>query len=244
MKRSLNIGLLGYGKMGKAVEQEAVQRGHTIVAKIDQDNWDDLKELSPTRVDAIIEFTHPASFDRNFRQVTDLGIPLVSGTTGWYEQEATYRSILDERAGAFLFASNFSIGVNILFKLNQRLAELMNPYDAYDPFIEEQHHRYKADGPSGTAHTLARDLMTRLDRKTVVSDAALRNRAPEGNELSVGFIRAGEIIGKHEVTYTSDIDKVSITHEAYNRRGFALGAVVAAEWLVGKKGFYEFGEVI
>ncbi|MEO1416274.1 MAG: 4-hydroxy-tetrahydrodipicolinate reductase [Bacteroidota bacterium] len=244
MKRSLNIGLLGYGKMGKAVEQEAVQRGHTIVVKIDQDNWDDLKGLSSAHVDAIIEFTHPASFDQNFRQVADLGIPLVSGTTGWYEQEATYRSILTEKEGAFLFASNFSIGVNILFKLNQRLAELMNAYDAYDPFIEEQHHRYKADGPSGTAHTLARDLMVKLDRKTVVSDASLRNRAPQAEELSVGFTRAGEIIGKHEVTYTSDIDRISITHEAYNRRGFAVGAVIAAEWLVGKKGFYEFSEVI
>ncbi|MEL6133724.1 MAG: 4-hydroxy-tetrahydrodipicolinate reductase [Bacteroidota bacterium] len=240
----LKIGLLGYGKMGKAVAHEAQARGHEIVAKIDQDNWEELKLLRPQQVDVMIEFTHPDSFDQNFRQVIDAGIPLVSGTTGWYEEEVSYRKLVEEKEGAFLFASNFSIGVNILFKLNQRLAELMNPYDAYDPFIEEQHHRYKADGPSGTAHTLARDLIAKLDRKEKVADASLRHRAPHASELSVGFTRAGEIIGKHEVTYTSSIDRVSITHEAYNRRGFALGAVVAAEWLNGKKGFFEFQDVI
>lgn len=236
----LKIALLGYGKMGKAVEKEAVARGHQIVAKIDQDNWKDIHELNPENCDAIIEFTHPQSFDKNIHAVMDLGLPLVSGTTGWYEHIDAYRELVEKKEGTFMYASNFSIGVNILFKLNRQLAEWMNRYAQYDPFIEEQHHRHKADGPSGTAHTLARDLIERVDRKASVGDASLRERAPREDELSVGFIRGGEIIGRHKVAYTSDIDTISIEHHAHNRRGFALGAVVAAEWLQGNKGFFEF----
>lgn len=236
----LKIALLGYGKMGKAVEQEALKRGHEVVARIDQDNWEDIHQLSAKTCNAVIEFTHPTSFDRNFHAIMDLGIPMVSGTTGWYEKMESYHSLVVEKGGSFLYASNFSIGVNILFKLNRQLADWMNRYQQYDPFIEEQHHRHKADGPSGTAFTLARDLMDRLDRKTRVADAELKERAPNDEELSVGFIRGGEIIGRHKVSYTNDIDTISIEHHAHNRRGFALGAVVAAEWLQGKKGFFEF----
>ena len=227
----LNIALLGYGKMGKAVEQEALLRGHEIVAKIDQDNWEDIRKLSPQNCHAIIEFTHPASFDKNFGAALELGIPLVSGTTGWYEKIKDYQARVREANGAFIYASNFSVGVNVLFKLNRHLAELMNRYGDYDPFIEEQHHRYKADGPSGTAFTLARDLIERVDRKNKVGGAELRHRAPEEDELSVGFIRGGEIIGRHKVSYTSGLVTISIEHTAHTRRGFALGAVIAAEWL-------------
>ncbi|MCI4667487.1 MAG: 4-hydroxy-tetrahydrodipicolinate reductase [Bacteroidia bacterium] len=236
----LKIALLGYGRMGKAVEKEALERGHRIVAKLDQDNWDDLKKLTPDNCDGIIEFTHPESFDRNIHAVMGQKLPLVSGTTGWYERIQSYQDLVSGEDGAFLYASNFSVGVNLLFKLNRRLAELMNRYDQYDPFIEEQHHRYKADGPSGTAFTLARDLIERIDRKESVAGEDLRNRAPKDEELSVGFIRSGEIIGRHKVAYTSDIDTLSIEHHAHNRRGFALGAVIALEWLQGKKGFHEF----
>lgn len=226
--------------MGKAVEKEAVERGHEVVARIDQDNWEEIHKLSPGNCDAVIEFTHPHSFDKNIRAVMERGLPLVSGTTGWYEKMDHYQVLVEKNGGAFLYASNFSIGVNILFKLNRHLAEWMNRYEQYDPFIEEQHHRYKADGPSGTAFTLVRDLIGGLDRKSRVADASLRERAPEKDELSVGFIRGGEIVGRHRVSYTSDIDTISIEHHAHNRRGFALGAVIAAEWLVGKQGFWEF----
>ena len=142
-----------------------------------------------------------------------------------------------------MFSSNFSIGVNILFKLNRELARIMNQYPEYDCFIEERHHRHKADGPSGTAHSLASQVLEELDRKTAITDASIRHRPPQPVELSVGFIRSGEIIGRHQVTYTSDIDEITLFHSAHNRRGFALGAVVAAEWMRGKKGFYEFSDI-
>ncbi|MEO0899890.1 MAG: 4-hydroxy-tetrahydrodipicolinate reductase [Bacteroidota bacterium] len=236
----LKIALLGYGRMGKAVEQEALKRGHEIVAKIDLNNFEDLQQLHSDNCDAVIEFTHPDSFDRNIKAVMNRGLALVSGTTGWYDQMESYQQLVEEKKGSFLYASNFSVGVNVLFKLNRTLADMMNAYGQYDPFIEEQHHRHKADGPSGTAHTLARDLMERIDRKTKVNGPELRNRAPQDDELSVGFTRAGEIIGRHKVVYTSDIDDIIIEHNAHNRRGFALGAVLAAEWLQAKQGFYEF----
>jgi len=240
----LKLALIGYGRMGKAVEQEALQRGHEIIAKIDKDNRDELNNLGAEGCDAVIEFTHPQSFEGNFEVITDQGLPLVTGTTGWYEDMDKYRRRIKEKEGAFLYASNFSIGVNILFKLNRRLARLMNPYQQYDPFIEEQHHRYKSDGPSGTAHTLARDLIERLDRKSTLAGEELRDRAPREDELSVGFVRSGEIIGRHKVSYHSEIDSLSIEHVAHNRRGFALGAVVGAEWLADKKGFYEFIDIL
>ncbi|MEM8889932.1 MAG: dihydrodipicolinate reductase C-terminal domain-containing protein, partial [Bacteroidota bacterium] len=142
-----------------------------------------------------------------------------------------------------MYSSNFSVGVNVLFLLNQKLAQLMNSYPEYDVFIEEQHHRYKADAPSGTAVSLSKQVLEGLDRKDRIATDALLNRAPEPEELSVGYIRSGEIIGRHKVSYTSAIDEISIEHKAHNRRGFALGAVIAAEWMQGKKGFYSFTEL-
>lgn len=239
----MRIALLGYGKMGKAIEQEALARGHEIVAKIDKDNQGDLDKLTADTCEVIIEFTHPASFFPNLKKVSVLGIPLVSGTTGWYDRMEEVEKTVKDAGSAFLYSSNFSIGVNVLFLLNQRLAQLMNQYPEYDCFVEEQHHRYKADAPSGTAVRLSKDIIQDLDRKAVVATDALLNRAPKPEELSVGYIRSGEIIGRHKVSYTSEIDEISIEHKAHNRRGFALGAVIAAEWLKGKKGFYSFSEL-
>lgn len=239
----MRIVLLGYGKMGKAIEQEAVARSHEIVAKIDKDNHGDLDKLSEDTCDVVIEFTHPDSFFPNLDKVSQLGIPLVSGTTGWYDRMQEVEDKVKANDASFLYSSNFSIGVNVLFLLNQRLAQLMNQYPEYDCFVEEQHHRYKADAPSGTAVSLSTDIIAGLDRKTVVATDALLNRAPSPEELSVGYIRSGEIIGRHKVCYTSEIDEISIEHKAHNRRGFALGAVIAAEWLKGKKGFYSFSEM-
>lgn len=239
----MRIALLGYGRMGRAIEQEALQRGHDISHRIDQDNRDELAQLSPDNTDVVIEFTHPDSFEANRKAVMAAGVPLVVGTTGWYDRIEEIKAEVEGQQGSFMYASNFSVGVNLFFKLNQRLAELMNGQPEYDPFIEERHHRHKADGPSGTAHTLARDLIARLDRKSQVSDAALRNRAPKEEELSVSFSRGGDIKGTHTVAYTSEIDTITIEHQAHSRRGFALGAVIAAEWMKGKKGFYEFSEI-
>lgn len=239
----MRIALLGYGRMGRAIEQEAQARGHEVTHCIDQENRDQLSQLSPQTTDVVIEFTHPDSFETNRQAVLAAGLPLVVGTTGWYDRLEAIRQEVEDQQGALLYASNFSVGVNLFFKLNQRLAELMNGQPEYDPFIEERHHRHKADGPSGTAHTLARDLVARLDRKARIGDEALRHRAPEPDELSVSFARGGDIKGTHRVVYTSEIDSLSIEHQAHSRRGFALGAVIGAEWLYGKQGFYEFADI-
>jgi len=237
----MNIALIGYGRMGKAIEQEALLRSHEISFKIDKDNQHLIQQITPENTDAIIEFTHPDSFFPNLQALLPLGIPIVSGTTGWHTQMEQVLTMVEDHQGVFLYSSNFSIGVNVLFKLNERLAELMNPYPEYDPFIEEQHHRHKADAPSGTAISLAHQVLDGLDRKDMVSDESLRHRAPKDEELSVGYIRGGEIFGRHKVAYTSKIDTIQIIHQAHNRRGFAQGAVVGAEWLVKQAtGVYDF----
>lgn len=239
----MKLALLGYGKMGKAIEQEALERNHEIVAKIDVDNFDQLTTLHPDNCDAIIEFTRPDVFFSNLEHALPLGIPFVTGTTGWYDGMDQVKSKVEAADASFLWSSNFSVGVNILFLLNQRLAELMNKYPTYDCYIEEQHHRYKADAPSGTAMSLSTQVLEGLDRKSRIATDALLTRPPQPEELSVGYIRSGEIIGRHKVSYTSSIDSITIEHEAYNRRGFALGAVLAAEWLLGKKGFFTFSDL-
>jgi 4-hydroxy-tetrahydrodipicolinate reductase len=239
----MRIALLGYGKMGQAIEKEAVSRGHQISARIDFNNRHELSQLRPEKTDMVIEFTHPGSFGENLDAVMSLGLPMITGTTGWYDKIPQVRSMVEGRQASFLYSSNFSIGVNILFKLNQQLAKLMNQYPEYDCYVEERHHRQKADAPSGTASILARDLIEELDRKKRVVSTELRNRPPEPDELSVGFIRSGDIVGEHRVTYSSEIDTISLEHQARGRRGFALGAVIAAEWLQNRKGFFEFSDL-
>jgi 4-hydroxy-tetrahydrodipicolinate reductase len=240
---SLRIALIGYGKMGKAVETEAQARGHSISKVIRRDNFQEIRGLRPDNCDCIIEFTRPEAAIPNFRELLLTGVPIVTGTTGWTAELETVQAAVEQAGGSFLYSSNFSVGVNVLFHLNKVLARLMNAYPEYDCYIEEAHHRHKKDAPSGTATTLARDILNGLDRKTTLADESLRHRAPLPEELSVAYTRAGEIIGAHEVTYISDIDRITISHEAYNRRGFALGAVIAAEWLQGKKGMFEFSEI-
>jgi 4-hydroxy-tetrahydrodipicolinate reductase len=240
----MKITLMGYGKMGRAVEKEALARGHEISFRIDQDNLNHWVQVSPANTDVVIEFTHPESFQDNLNRVLERGIPLVTGTTGWHEQKKSVQQQVEQRRGSLVYSANFSVGVNLLFKLNQRLAELMNSQPQYDAYVEERHHRHKADGPSGTAYSLAQQIVEGLDRKENIVSGELQNRPPEADELSVGFVRSGEIIGYHKVSYTSEIDSLSIEHQAYNRRGFALGAVIAAEWIVGKKGMYDFADIL
>lgn len=238
------IALLGYGRMGQAIEPEAIARGHEITHRITRKTRELLTQLNPTICDLVIEFTHPEAFMDNLRMVMQAGLPMITGTTGWHDRMDTVVDVVNQHQGLLIHASNFSVGVNLLFKLNQRLAELMNGQPQYDPFIEERHHRYKADGPSGTALTLAQDLLSRLDRKQRVAGSELTNRPPDQAELSVGFVRAGDIKGTHRVSYTSDIDTLSIEHVAHNRRGFALGAVIAAEQAKERQGVWAFADLI
>lgn len=239
----MRIILVGYGKMGKAVEAESLRRNHEIVGIVEKNDVSKLHINYTNNADVLIDFTHPDSIMENIRNYAALGLPIVCGTTGWHESADEVKSLATAHNIGFIYSSNFSIGVNILFKLNKELAKWMNPYPEYDCFIEEQHHRHKADAPSGTALSLANDILTNLDRKNCMVTDALQNRSPKEEELSVGYIRGGEIIGKHKVSYSSDIDTISIEHFAHNRRGFALGAVIAAEWIQDKQGFFNFAEI-
>lgn len=240
---SLKIALVGYGRMGKAVEVEAQARGHAISHRINRDNQSEIENLSPENCDLAIEFSQPGSALGNFKSILEQKVALVTGTTGWDEHKAQLEALVSEQQGAFLYSSNFSPGVNILYKLNQTLAAIMDRYPAYDPYVDEAHHRHKKDAPSGTALSLAEQVLQGLQRKSSIAGAELTNRPPSEEELSVSWTRAGEIIGRHSVSYISDIEEIKISHQAFNRRGFALGAVLAAEWLVDKKGFYNFADI-
>ena len=239
----LKIALLGYGKMGKAIEQIALKRGHEIPFIIDLHNAEDIHKIEKARVDVVIEFTHPDSFRQNMEQLIPTAVPIVTGTTGWHNDKSMYKGLVKEHEAAFMYASNFSVGVNLLFLLNEQLAKWMNAYSDYDVFIEERHHNQKADGPSGTAISLANGIIEHLDRKQQWQSEKLASRPPVEEELSIGFVRGGNIPGTHTVSYTSEIDSLSISHIAHNRTGFALGAVIAAEWIHDKKGFFEFKEL-
>jgi len=236
----MRIALVGYGRMGKAIERELLERGHEVSFIIDSHNLPELAQLHTQNTDVAIEFTTPGSFRDNFSILMQKKIPMVCGTTGWYDLLDTIKEEVEMQGGSFLYAANFSIGVNILFQLNKRLAQLMEAYPAYDCFISEQHHRHKQDAPSGTAIHLGKQILANLTRKEKIVSTELAHRAPEDQELSVGFTRGGEVFGNHTVTYHSSIDTLTLTHSAQSRRGFAVGAVIGAEWLVSKSGFHEF----
>ncbi|WKN30474.1 4-hydroxy-tetrahydrodipicolinate reductase [Porifericola rhodea] len=232
----MNILILGYGKMGKTIEQLAIERGHTIVAKVDVDKRDEILEnLKPEEVDVAIEFTQPDAAPFNIRYCLKNNIPVVSGTTGWLQEKSAIEDYCIEQNGTFFYASNFSIGVNIFFRLNEILAGIMNAYPDYKPSMEEIHHTQKKDAPSGTAITLAEGMLKSLDTK---NDWHLEEQAAEGSGQSIAITskREGEVPGTHIVKYQSEIDTIEIKHEAHTRKGFALGAVLVAEWIKNKKG--------
>jgi len=241
----MNIALVGYGKMGKAVEQIATQRGHIITFRIDRDRFGEIERINPTNTDVVIDFSHPQILLPNVEKLLQLNLPIVVGTTGWYGSLPDIQKMVFEKQGAFLYASNFSIGVNLFFKINSFLAQFMDKHPQYDCFVEERHHKHKMDAPSGSALTLANGILAHLKRKKCIILAnELTNRHPTDDELSLAITRAGEITGQHRVVYTSPIDKIEILHEAYSREGFAIGALTAAEWLHGRTGFFEFAEVL
>jgi 4-hydroxy-tetrahydrodipicolinate reductase len=236
----MKIALIGYGKMGKAIEAIATAKGHEIVHRIDLNSQHLLEKEHLGQADVAIEFTTPETAYSNILKCFEANVPVVCGTTGWLEKLPEIKAQCLEKHQAFLYASNFSVGVNIFFEINKRLAELMASQPQYDVQMEEIHHTQKKDAPSGTAITLAEQILEKLGRKTGwVNKAADR---PES--LSIISKREDPAPGTHSITYTSEIDDISITHTAHSREGFAAGAVVAATWLFGKKGIFTMKDVL
>jgi 4-hydroxy-tetrahydrodipicolinate reductase len=237
----MRIALLGYGKMGKVIEQIALKRGHEIVAKIDLNNKSDLLNLNPSNTDAIIEFSSPEAAFENLTNCMKQGLATVCGTTGWLQHKPEIEKLCNENNAAFFYASNYSIGVNLFFELNKKLAQLMNPYmDTYTVSSTEIHHTEKKDSPSGTAITLAEGIIDNLDGKEKI----VNNQIPSTDEVAIFSVREGKVAGTHTIKYISDVDQIEITHIAHSRLGFALGAVIAAEWLAGRKGVFSMKELI
>lgn len=228
----MRILLIGYGKMGKTIERIAGERGHQIAHIIDINNRDSLQRLTGKDADVAIEFTQPESAYENIQSCIINGIPVISGTTGWLDKKPDIEKLCTERGGTFFYASNFSIGVNIFIKVNRFLSKIMNGFTDYDVRIEEIHHTEKKDAPSGTAITLAEGILERLDRKRRWT----KETSDNADDLVIASKREKDVPGTHTVSYYSLADDIEIKHTAHSREGFALGAVLAAEWIVGKKG--------
>lgn len=235
----MKIALIGYGKMGKAIEEIALDKGHEIILKIDLDNTH-LLDTELKNADVAIEFTSPHSAVDNLKKCFDAGVPVVCGSTGWLEHWEEITNYCKEKNGGFLYASNFSIGVNIFFELNKMLAEMMSERTEYQVSVEEIHHTQKKDAPSGTAITIAEGILEKITRfKKWVNHSSL-----EIEELQIISKRIDPAPGTHVVKYESEIDTLEIKHTAHNRKGFAVGAVLAAEYLDGKNGIHTMQDVI
>jgi 4-hydroxy-tetrahydrodipicolinate reductase len=236
----MKIALIGYGKMGKAIEEIVLQRNHTAPLKIDINNIDTFTVANLQQCDVAIEFTGPHSAVENILKCLDAGIPVVSGSTGWLEQWPVIKAKCEAVNGALLYSSNYSVGVNIFFELNKKLAQLMSKQDTYEVSMEEIHHTQKKDAPSGTAITLAEQILHDVTRKK----KWLNEPAKYPNELSIISKRIDPAPGTHSIKYSSEIDDIEIIHTAHNRTGFATGAVLAAEFLHNKKGIYSMSDVL
>ncbi|MBR5843511.1 MAG: 4-hydroxy-tetrahydrodipicolinate reductase [Bacteroidaceae bacterium] len=234
----MKIALIGYGKMGHVIEEIALARGHEVVCRIDVDNQDDFHSPAFASADVAIEFTTPATAVDNYKRAFAAGVPVVSGTTGWLDRMPEIKAACDEGA-TFFYASNFSLGVNVFFAVNRWLAGVMNHLDDYKVRLEEIHHIHKLDHPSGTAITLADAIVENIDRLNGWSETALAD-----DMLPITAQREGEVPGTHIVQYDSEVDTITIEHRAKSRRGFALGAVVAAEFTVGKKGYLTMSDML
>lgn len=236
----MKILILGYGKMGKTIEQIALNRNHTVPYKIDLHNQNALQDIGKEDVDVAIEFSSPESAYKNIRACLEKGIPVVSGTTGWLERKKEIEQLTRETNGGFFYASNYSVGVNLFFHLNKILARIMNNFPEYSASMEEIHHTEKKDAPSGTAITLAEGILENLDRKSGWVNTETRKE----EELSIISKRIAEVPGTHTIDYSSKIDSIEIKHTAHSREGFAEGAVVAAEWLIGKSGIFGMDDML
>jgi 4-hydroxy-tetrahydrodipicolinate reductase len=230
----MKIALLGYGKMGQVIEKIALQRGHEIVLrKSIEDSFDGLENA-----DVAIDFSAPDAAVANISTALKLGIPVISGTTGWLNEYENMVQLCKEKNTAFISSSNFSLGVNIFFELNEYLAKIMSKFDAYKVGIEEIHHTLKLDSPSGTAISLANGII----KNSNYENWTLEN--PMSNEIVIDAKRIENVPGTHTVSYNSDVDLIEIKHLAHNREGFALGAIIAAEWILGKKGVFTMKDVL
>lgn len=236
----LKLALIGYGKMGKAIEEIALQKGHIVLVKIDADNLHDLNETILRQCDVAIEFTSPHSAVQNIRSCIDIGIPVVSGSTGWLDQWQEVKTYCDQKSGSLLYASNFSVGVNIFFELNKKLASLMAPHSDYKVQIEETHHTEKKDAPSGTAITIAEQIMHFYPGK----QKWVNGSSDQERQLGIISKRIDPAPGIHQVTYHSLVDDIEIIHTAHTRKGFATGAVLAAEFIASKKGIFSMKDVL
>lgn len=235
----MKIALLGYGKMGKTIESIAIERGHEIVLKVTSQNKDySIEELS--KADVAIEFSVPDSVKENIFKCFEANIPIVVGTTAWYNEFESISEMCLTKQQSLFYATNFSIGVNLFFEVNKKLASFMNEHRNYDVSMEEIHHTQKLDSPSGTAITLAEQIIENVERK----HSWREDQANLSVEFPIYTKRKPEVPGTHSITWESDIDKIEITHEAKNRKGFAKGAVIAAEWLVDKKGIFTMSNMM
>lgn len=230
----MNIGLFGYGKMGKMIEQIAQERGHTIVAKIDAGT----ENIDFKSMDVAIDFSTPDAAFENITNCFKNGVPVISGTTGWLSNYADAVELCQKHDGGFIYASNFSLGVNIFFELNTHLARMMAGLEQYKVSMEEIHHTQKLDAPSGTAITLAEGII----KNSSYEDWKLHETAEKA--ITINSIREGMVPGTHSISYESAVDKIEIKHVAHNREGFALGAVIAAEWIQGKTGVFTMKDVL
>jgi 4-hydroxy-tetrahydrodipicolinate reductase len=236
----MKLALIGYGKMGKTIESIALERGHTVELKIDIDSLADFTTANLQQCDATIEFTGPHSAKENILKCLNAGIPVVSGSTGWLKDWNEVENACKEKNGSFLYASNFSVGVNIFFELNKKLAQLMKDQKEYSVSMEEIHHTQKKDAPSGTAITLAEQIMhENADKKKWVN-----NETANPEELPIISKREDPAPGTHSIKYSSAIDDIEIIHTAHSRYGFALGAVLAAEYIYAKKGIFNMKDVL
>jgi len=236
----MKIALIGYGKMGKEIEQIALLRQHNIVSVIDIDNPNDFDSPAFLSAEVAIEFTRPETAFENYQKCFERNIPVVSGTTGWLHRLDEIKKACTENGKTFFYASNFSIGVNIFFAVNRYLAKIMNQYPSYDVSMEEIHHIHKLDSPSGTGITLAEDIIKNIDRKSQWKEA----ESGAIDELLIHSKREGEVCGIHEIIYESDADILTIKHDAKNRKGFAMGVVLAAEFTKGKFGFLTMNDLL
>lgn len=228
--------------MGKIIEKIALSRGHEIVARIDVDNMEDIHSDAFRSADTAIEFTMPKVAEENCRKALEEGVPVVCGTTGWADKMDGIKKLAEEKGKAFFWTSNFSVGVNVFFAVNKYLAKIMNGFDQYDVSMTETHHIHKLDAPSGTAVTLAEGILENLERK---KSWTLAGAAPvEADSIGIEAIREGEVPGIHTIVYDSPVDSITITHSAKSREGFALGAVMAAEFIQGKKGFLSMQDML
>jgi 4-hydroxy-tetrahydrodipicolinate reductase len=237
----MKIAILGYGKMGRIIEQFATERGHEIVLKINIDNTEDLTLANLGMADVAIDFSTPDSALSNIELCFDAGVPVVVGTTGWYGHLQTVKNKCVEGNKTLLYASNFSIGVNVFFFVNKVLAKIMNRYPQYEVQVEEIHHTQKLDSPSGTAMTISEGILSELDRKNEWVNELIGSAEEfivKPDQLLIESHRIEDVPGTHTVIYSSEVDDIEFKHKAHNRAGFALGAVLAAEWLEDKTGFY------